>query len=68
MSNSIYQQTERNLAALKMHQMKIHLEEVANTVGNDNLSFTEGLLKLTNYELDFKENSAAQSTRRPSPL
>lgn len=28
MSNSIYQQTERNLAALKMHQMKIHLEEV----------------------------------------
>ena len=38
MSNSIYQQTERNLAALKMHQMKIHLEEVANTVGNDNLS------------------------------
>lgn len=56
MSNSIYQQTERNLAALKMHQMKIHLEEVANTVGNDNLSFTEGLLKLTNYELDFKEN------------
>ena len=45
MSNSIYQQTERNLAALKMHQMKIHLEEVANTVGNDNLSFTEGLLK-----------------------
>ena len=29
MSNSIYQQTERNLAALKMHQMKIHLEEVA---------------------------------------
>ena len=62
MSNSIYQQTERNLAALKMHQMKIHLEEVANTVGNDNLSFTEGLLKLTNYELDFKENSAAQNT------
>ncbi len=62
MSNSIYQQTEKNLTALKLNQMKLHLEEISNNVGSGTLSFTEGLLKLTNYELDFKESSAAQNT------
>lgn len=62
MSSSVYQQAEQNLAALKLSQMKLHLEEVANTVGSEHLSFTEGLLKLTNYELDFKESSSAQNT------
>ena len=62
MSNSIYQQTEKNLTALKLNQMRLHLEEIANSVGSESLSFTEGLLKLTNYELDFKENSSAQNT------
>ena len=61
MSNSTYKQAEKNLSALKLNQMKLHLEDVANTVGNENLSFTEGLLRLTNYEIDFKENSAAQN-------
>ncbi len=61
MKNSVYQQTEQNLTALRLNQMKLHLEEVANQVGTENLSFTEGLLKLTNYEVDFKENSAAQN-------
>jgi DNA replication protein DnaC len=62
MSNSIYQQTEKNLTSLKLKQMNIHLEEIANSVGAGNISFTEGLLKLTNYELDYKESSAAQNT------
>ena len=62
MSNSIYQQTEQNLTALKLNQMKVHLEETSNNVGSGSMSFTEGLLKLTNYELDFKENSASQNT------
>ena len=42
--------------------MGLHLEEIASAVGAENLSFTEGLLKLTNYEVDFKENTAVQST------
>ena len=62
MSNSIYQQTINNLETLRMRQMELHLQEVADRVGTDNLSFTEGLWRLTNYEVDFKERSAAQNT------
>lgn len=61
MSNSIYQQTITNLEKLRLNQMKLHLEAIANDVNSESLSFTEGLLKLTNYEVDFKENSAAQT-------
>lgn len=60
-NNSIYRQTIQNLGTLRLNQMKLHLEEVAGDVGTKNLSFTEGLLKLTNYEVDFKEQSAAHS-------
>ena len=62
MNNSIYQQPISNLDKLKLSQIKLHLEEVANKVGSDSLSFTEGLLKLTNYEVDYKESSASQNT------
>ena len=62
MNSSIYQQTISNIEKLRLGQMGLHLEEIASAVGAENLSFTEGLLKLTNYEVDFKENSAAQST------
>ena len=62
MNNSIYQQTEKNLTALRLNQMKLHLEEISNSVSSGNMSFTEGLFKLTNFELDFKENSASQNT------
>lgn len=61
MSNSIYQQTMNNLSLLNLSQMGLHLEEIASKVGAEGWSFTEGLLKLTNYEVDFKESSAAQS-------
>lgn len=60
-NNSIYRQTVQNLEALRLNQMKLHLEEVAADVGTKNLSFSEGLLKLTNYEVDFKEKSASQN-------
>lgn len=61
MESSIYQQTVHNLNTLKMSQMAVHLEEVASKVGVENLSFTEGLFQLTNYEVDFKRKSSAQS-------
>ena len=64
MNNSIYQQTMHNLKVLRFYQMQLHqlhLESIAAKVSTEKLSFTEGLLKLTNYEVDFKENSAAQN-------
>ena len=41
--------------------MHLHLSEVADFVATNNLSFSEGLLKLTNYEVDYKAENAARS-------
>ena len=54
MNNSTYQQLCRNLEALKLPQMQLHLSEVADFVSANSLSFSEGLLKLTNFEADYK--------------
>lgn len=62
MSNSVYQQVSKNLESLRLCQMALHLEEIASKVNTENLSFTEGLLKLSNYEVDYKENSSSNST------
>ena len=61
MNNSIYNQLTANLELLKLSQMKLHLDEIRDFVTNNSLSFTEGLLKLSNYEVDFKEQSASRS-------
>ena len=61
MNNSIYNQLTANLELLKLSQMKLHLDEIRDFVTNNGLSFTEGLLKLSNYEVDFKEQSASRS-------
>ena len=39
--------------------MKLHLDEIRDFVTTNGLSFTEGLLKLSNYEVDFKEMNAS---------
>ena len=54
MSNSTYNQLTANLDLLKLTQMKLHLDEIRDFVTTNGLSFTEGLLKLSNYEVDFK--------------
>ena len=59
--NSTYQQLCQNLETLKLTQMQLHLNEVADFVSANNLSFSEGLLKLTNFEADYKSESAAHS-------
>ena len=46
--NSTYQQLCHNLETLKLPQMHLYLSEVADFVATNNLSFSEGLLKLTN--------------------
>ena len=42
-------------------QMKEHLEEVSNFVSQNKLSFSDGLLKLCNYEIDYKTEVASKS-------
>lgn len=61
MGNSAYSQLLANLDLLKLAQMKLHLDEVRDFVTTNGLSFTEGLLRLSNYEVDFKERNASRS-------
>lgn len=41
--------------------MKLHFDEVRDFMTSNGLSFTEGFLKLSNYEVDFKEQSVSRS-------
>ncbi|MEG2751559.1 MAG: transposase, partial [Anaerorhabdus sp.] len=52
-----HEQLLTNLKYLKMNEMTNHLDETINFINKNNLSFTEGLIKLTNYEIDHKEAS-----------
>lgn len=61
MNNTTYNQLCSNLEQLKLTQMLVHLDEITDFVTSNNLSFTEGLQKLSNYEVDFKEKSASRS-------
>lgn len=59
--SSTYQQLNLNLEKLKLFQMKEHLDEVSDFVTNNKLSFSDGLLKLCNYEIDYKADVASRS-------
>lgn len=59
--SSTYQQLNISLEKLKLMQMKEHLEEVSNFVSQNKLSFSDGLLKLCNYEIDYKTEVASKS-------
>ena len=61
MNNTTYVQLCTNMEQLKLTQMLLHLDEITDFVTANNLSFTEGLLKLSNYEVDFKEKNASRS-------
>ncbi|WP_164464358.1 ATP-binding protein, partial [Ectobacillus antri] len=52
-----YQQLVRNLAYLKLKQMTIHLDEVVDFSLHNQLSFVDTLIKLTNYEIDVREQN-----------
>lgn len=41
--------------------MNVHLNEVVDFITTNNLSFIEGLIKLTNHEIDFKEKNMIRS-------
>ena len=61
MNDSLYNQLTANLDLLKLTQMKLHLDEIGDFVTANGLSFTEGLLKLSNYEVGFKEQNASRT-------
>lgn len=54
-TNSAYTQLIKNLEYIKMRQMINHLDEVIDFSTKNNLSFVEALIKLTSYEIDYKE-------------
>ena len=54
-TNSTYTQLIKNLEYLKLKQMVNHLDEVINFSTKNNLSFVDTLIKLTSYEIDYKE-------------
>ena len=60
-TNSTYIQLTKNLEYLKLNQMNLHLDEVINFMTNNTLSFGEGLIRLTNYEIDVKESNVIRA-------
>lgn len=56
-----YQQLLRNLEYLKLKQMTLHLNEVIDFGVQNQLSFIDTLVKLTNYEIDVREQNMTQS-------
>ncbi|MEH7218270.1 IS21-like element IS232 family helper ATPase IstB [Bacillus toyonensis] len=60
MKNS-YQQLTTNLEYLKLKQMTQHLGEVVDFSINNQFSFVEALVKLTNYEIDVREQNMIHS-------
>lgn len=53
--NSSYSKLVNNLTYLKLNQMNLHLDETIDFMTKNQLSFTEALIKLTDYEIDMKE-------------
>lgn len=53
--NSSYSKLVQNLEYLKLKQMISHLDETIDFMTNNQLSFTDTLVKLTDYEIDMKE-------------
>jgi DNA replication protein DnaC len=50
-----------NLAYLKLNQMITHLDETIDFMNNNQLSFADTLIKLTDYEIDMKEINMVRS-------
>lgn len=58
--NSTYSQLCTNPDRLKLGQMKEKLNDTIDFITKNNLPFAEGLLKLSNYEVDLKEANASR--------
>lgn len=59
--NNSYQQLIQNLEYLKLKQMTQHVGEVVDFSISNQLPFVEALVKLTNYEIDVREQNMIHS-------
>src|SRR5690625_5203197 len=62
--NSSYTKLVENLDYLKLTQMVTHLDETIDFMNNNQLSFVDTLMKLTDYEIDMKEINMVKSMVR----
>ena len=51
-----HEQLIQNLKYLKLNEIINHLNDTVDFITSNNLSFEQGLIKLTNYEIDHKES------------
>lgn len=56
-----FQQLLQNLEYLNLKQMTLHLNEVLDFSVNNQVSFIDTLIKLTNYEIDVREQNITQA-------
>lgn len=56
-----FQQLLQNLEYLNLKQMTLHLNEVLDFSVNNQVSFIDTLIKLTNYEIDVREQNMTQA-------
>lgn len=56
-----YQQLLQNLEYLQLKQMGLHLNEVLDFSVHNQLSLVDTLIKLTNYEIDVREQNMVQA-------
>ena len=61
---TVHEQLIANLDYLKLKEMKDHLDDTINFINKNNLSFVDGLIKLTSYEIDCKEASMIKAMVR----
>ena len=54
-------QLRNNLNYLKLSQMNEKLDEILDYITKNNLSLTEGLIKLTQIEIDHREKNMIKS-------
>lgn len=58
---TISEQLKENLTYLKMNEMINHMNDTIDYIHKNELTFEEGLLKLTGYEIDYKEQTAIKA-------
>jgi len=58
---TIHDQLLENLNYLKLNEMGLHITETVDYINKNGLSFEEGLVKLTGYEIDHKEAAAVKA-------
>lgn len=56
-----HEQLIQNLEYLKLNEIINHLNDTVDFITRNNLSFEQGLIKLTNYEIDHKESKSIKA-------